>query len=112
VIRELEVLVRDREMRPRAGVRVGLYMRRSPGQPAITGTDGIACFVVPDIATATIVVDSVASQHQVRLIEGPVGRITVAQGGQEPPRGSPEWWRQYRARWQTVFVPDRRKGRR
>ncbi len=30
----------------------------------------------------------------------------------EPPKGTPEWREWYRERWERVYVPDRRKGRR
>jgi hypothetical protein len=79
MIRELEVLVRDRQMRPRVGLRVGLYMSIARVQSATTGADGVACFVVPDIATATIVVDGVADEHPVRMQREPVRRIAVPQ---------------------------------
>jgi hypothetical protein len=66
-------------MQPRGGVRVALHMRGAKAQTAVAGADGVASFVVPDIATVTIVVDDTSSQHEVRLRQGPVRRIAIAQ---------------------------------
>lgn len=75
---ELEYLVRDREMRPRAlasvTMRVGDVV-----QLGVAGADGTVRFGVPDIATVTIEVDGLPSAHQVRVPAGPVRRIAIAQ---------------------------------
>jgi hypothetical protein len=49
-MRELEVLVRNRDFRPRAGVEVELRLPGGAVQWNVTGADGIAGFEIPDIA--------------------------------------------------------------
>lgn len=77
--RDLEVLVRDREFRPRAGVEVELHLRGRAVQWNVTRADGLARFAVPDIAPVAVIVDDVVSIYPARDAAGPTRRIAIAQ---------------------------------
>ena len=80
---ELEIIVRDPEMRPRAGVDVRLAFGRKV-HVGITDALGIVRFRVPDIGTGTLIVEGVRSVEPVRLIGGRVRQISVMQAPLAP----------------------------
>jgi hypothetical protein len=73
----LAVLVRDRKLRPRAGVVVDLWFPDETTQHHKTGADGIANFEVPAIAAVTVEVEGNISVHLTRVGGARVEQIAM-----------------------------------